>query len=268
MQKIFAKTFEYFLDLIFPIHCLGCGKNREELAARERWICPDCFLKIMPRGEQVCPKCKEASEGGRTHSFCRGDNFLDGLWAAVYYDEFFERAVHDFKFKFIKEISYPLSELMVRSILETQEFGEFQDIVLVNYAKDEEEGIYSDEQKNVKAETILIPVPLHPKRYAMRGFNQSFLLAKNIGEKFALPVREDILSRTKNTKPQSKTSNKEERYKNIESAFLCRKPDEVKGINIIVVDDICTTSATLNECAKELKRCGAKNVWGWVVARK
>lgn len=268
MQKIFTQTFEYFLDLLFPIHCLGCGKNREELAARERWICPDCLAKIAPRGEQVCPKCKELSEGGKTHRFCRDDNFLDGLWAAAYYNDFFKRAVHDFKFKFIKDISYPLSELVIKSILETQEYGDFQNIVLVNFSKDEEEGIYLDEDKNRKTETILIPVPLHRKRYAERGFNQSYLLAKNIGERFSLPVREDVLSRTKNTKPQSKTINQEERWKNIASAFRCAKPEEVKGKNIVIVDDICTTSATLDECAKELKKSGAKKVWGLVVARK
>ncbi|MFA6896973.1 MAG: ComF family protein [Patescibacteria group bacterium] len=268
MQKIISQTFGYFLDLIFPIRCLGCGKNREDLASRERWICPDCFAKIVPRNEQVCPACKEASEGGRTHGFCRETSSLDGLWAAAYYDDFFEKAVHDFKFKFIRDISFPLSELMIKSILETPEFDDLQDVVLANYSKDEEEGLYLDEKKNAKTETILIPVPLHRKRYAERGFNQSYLLAKNIGERFSLPVREDVLLRTKNTKPQSKTANQAERWRNIAGAFHCAKPEEVSGKNIVVVDDICTTSATLDECAKELKKSGAKKVWGLVVARK
>jgi ComF family protein len=268
MQKLFAKFSEYFLDMIFPIQCLGCGKNREDLSARERWICPDCFLKANLRSVQVCPACEKESEGGKTHYACRNKIFLDGLWASVHYDTFIEKAVHDLKFNFIKDISYPLSEIMIKSILETPEYGDFQDMMLVNFSKDEEEGIYSDEMKNKKAETILIPVPLHKRRYNWRGFNQSFLLSKNIGEKFNLPVRQDVMFRVKNTKPQSKTKSEEERRKNIDNAFSCSKPEEVKSNNIILIDDVCTTSSTLNECAKELKKSGAKSVWGLVVARR
>jgi ComF family protein len=268
MQKVLTQTFEYILDLFFPIRCLQCGKNREDLPARERWICPDCLADIHPRSEQVCPGCKEPSFGGATHSYCREDNFLDGLWSAAYYDDFFKKAVHEFKFKFIKDLAFPLSAIMARSILDAQEYGTFQDVILANFAKDEEEGIYLDDRKNKKTDTILIPVPLHRKRYNERGFNQSFLLAKNIGERFALSVREDMLLRIKNTKPQSKTVSREERWENIKSAFICVKGEEVRGKNIVVIDDVCTTSATLNECAKELKRAGAKSVWGLIVARR
>lgn len=268
MQKLFSKAREYFLDMIFPIHCLKCGKNCEDLLAKERWICPDCLSSINVRKEQVCPVCEKESDGGKTHFACRDKTFLDGLWACAYYDNLIEKAVHDFKFNFVRDLSYPLSQIMIKSILETPEFGDFQDLVLVNFSKDEEEGIYSDEEKNKKPETILLPVPLHRKRYNWRGFNQSLLLAKNISERFSLPLQENVLFRVKNTKPQSKTRSEEERRKNINSAFLCPDESFVKNKNFILVDDVCTTSATLNECVKELKRNGAKNVWGLVVARR
>jgi predicted amidophosphoribosyltransferase len=232
------KIFDYFLDMIFPVYCLGCGKNREDLPARERWICPDCLVKINLRAQQVCPVCEKESEGGETHSSCCGKIFLDGLWAAAYYDGFMEKAVHGLKFSFLKDISFSLSEIMIKSILEAPEFGDFQDIILANFSKEEEDGIYLDENRNQKTETVLIPVPLHRKRHNWRGFNQSFLLSKNIGERFSLPVREDILYRTKNTKPQSKTGSEEERRKNIDGAFSCPDADKVKDKNIILVDDI------------------------------
>lgn len=268
MQKFLVQTFEYFLDMIFPIECLGCGKNREELPARDRWICPECLLKVNFRSEQVCPFCEQESEGGKTHYICRDRIFLDGLWAACYYDAFIEKAVHNFKFNFISNISFTLSSMMIKSILDTPEFGDMQDLIFSEKSKDEEVGIYIDEEKNQKAETILVPVPLHRKRYNWRGFNQSILLSKIIADKFGLPVWDNILRRIKNTKPQSMTKNEEERRKNISCAFFCPQLQELKHKNVILVDDICTTSATLNECAKELKKAGAKSVWGLVVARR
>jgi ComF family protein len=268
MSKLSASVMGYFLDLLFPIHCLGCGKNREDLPASARWICPDCLLKIMPREEQICPHCKEMSEGGKTHGACRGKCSLDGLWAGAYYDDLLERAIHDLKFKFIKDIACPLSELMIRSITEAQEYGDFQDMIFASYSKEEEEGIYADEDKNARLETVIVPVPLHERREKERGFNQSALIAGQVGNRFSITVREDILIRVKNTKPQSKTMGQEERWNNIKSAFSCVLPEEIKGKNVIVLDDICTTSATLEECAKELKRAGAGSVWGLVAARK
>jgi predicted amidophosphoribosyltransferase len=134
MSKISVAVAGYFLDLLFPIRCLGCGKNREDLPARQRWICPDCLEKIAPREEQICPDCKEFSEGGKTHGLCRSGFYLDGLWSAAIYDELLKKAVHDFKFKFIKDLSYPLSELMIKSVLEAEEYGEFHDLMLISYA--------------------------------------------------------------------------------------------------------------------------------------
>lgn len=268
MPTISVSVAEYLLDLLFPIHCLGCGKNREDLLAKERWICPDCLAKIVPREEQICPHCKEGSEGGNTHGACRKGCFLDGLWAGAYYDELLEKAIHDFKFRFIRDLAYPLSEIMIRSIRETAEYGAFQDMMFANFAKEEEEGIYTEEKRNAKPETLIVPVPLHRRRSRERGFNQSALLAQAVGARFSLSVRENLLLRVRNTKSQSKTADKVERWRNLENAFLCASPAEAAGKNIVVVDDICTTSATLEQCAGELKRCGARSVWGLVAARK
>lgn len=270
MRKILADAGGYFLDMIFPVYCLGCGINREDLPAPRRWICPECLEKINLRKEQSCPACEKESEGGKTHYSCRNMIFLDGLWASAYYSEseLVEKAVHGLKFDFFREISQPLAGIMSKSIMEAEEFGDFQDMILSSFSKENEEDIYEDEEKNGKTAAVLVPVPLHKKRYNWRGFNQSSLLAGHIGGKFNIPVCEDILARVKNTKPQSQTSGSEERRINISDAFYCISPARAKGKNIILVDDICTTCATLNECAKELKAAGAKNVWGLVVARR
>ena len=94
------------------------------------------------------------------------------------------------------------------------------------------------------------------------------MLSKNIAERFNLPVCEKAIIRKRNTKPQTKIKLMEDRKKNIKGAFLCPDYDLINNKNIVVVDDVCTTSATLNECAIELKKAGAKSVWGLVITRR
>jgi ComF family protein len=273
-MKILLKAKNFILDILFPIQCLGCGIELENLDPKERWICSECLEKIKTRKDQVCPVCEQFSEGGMTHYRCKKETALDGLWVATEYKyEVVSEAIHKFKFNFVKDISFPLSEILIKSILETEEYGDFQDLVLANFSQEsEEEGIYIEEEKNKKAETIIIPVPLHKKRYNWRGFNQAFLLSEYVADKFNLDICDNSLFRKRNTKPQTKIKSMEKRKENIKGAFFILKCSDsenlIKNKNIVIVDDVCTTSTTLGECAKELKKVGAKNVWGLVVARK
>ncbi|MGP8321205.1 MAG: ComF family protein [Methanosarcinaceae archaeon] len=273
MEKL-KKIKNFILDFIFPIKCLGCQREFIKLETKERWICPKCFGKIEIRENQVCPVCEQFSEGGKIHYRCQKKSSLDGLWVATEYKyEIVRRAIHRFKFNFIQEISFPLSEILIKSILETKEYGDFQDLVLGNFSQESgEEKIYFDDEKNQKIETIIVPVPLHKRRYNWRGFNQSFLLSEYLAERFKFDVCDNLLLRKKNTKPQTKIKSMKERMKNIEGAFFVSDNKNIRKIidnkNVIIVDDVCTTSATLGECAKELKKAGANEVWGLVVARR
>ena len=267
-KDMLRKLKNLILDLLFPIQCLECGEEFEDLEPRERWICKKCLEKIKTRTEQVCPVCEKPSEGGETHRRCGKETLLNGLWVAVEYKTASD-AIHKFKFDFIKDISFPLSEIVIKSILEVREFSDFHDLLLSNFSQESgEEEIYTEKEKNKKAETIIVPVPLHKKRYNWRGFNQALLLSEYIAGKFKLPIRKDLLIRKKNTKPQTKIKSMKERRKNIKGAFLCPQSDLVKNKNVIIVDDVCTTLATLDECAIELKKAGAKEIWGLVVARR
>ena len=262
------KLTNFILDLLFPIQCLECGEEFENLEPRERWICKECLEKIETRKEQVCPVCEKSSEEGKTHRKCEKETSLDGLWVAVEYKTVSD-AIHKFKFNFIKDISFPLSEIISKSVLEVQEFSDFHDLLLENFSQESgEEEIYTEEIKNKKVETILVPVPLHQKRYKWRGFNQALLLSEYIANKFNLPVCANLIIRQRNTKPQTKIKSMKERRKNIKGAFFCPQESLVGNKNIIIVDDVCTTLATLNECAIELKKAGAKEVWGLAVARR
>ena len=262
------KLTNLIFDLLFPIQCLECGEEFENLEPRERWICKECLEKIETRKEQVCPVCEKSSEEGKTHRKCKKETSLDGLWVAVEYKTVSD-AIHKFKFNFIKDISFPLSEIITKSVLEVREFSDFHDLLLANFSQESgEEEIYTEKIKNKKAETILVPVPLHQKRYKWRGFNQALLLSEYIADKFNLPVCANLIIRKRNTKPQTKIKSMKERRENIKGAFFCPRESLVKNKNVIIVDDVCTTLATLNECAIKLKKAGAKRVWGLAVARR
>lgn len=113
----------------------------------------------------------------------------------------------------------------------------------------------------------IVPVPLHPRRLRERGYNQSGLLVKELGRLTNLPVIEDSLIRVKEARPQVRASNVKERRKNVASAFICRD-EKVSGKQIILVDDVCTSGATLESCASALKSKGAIMVWGLTLARE
>ena len=258
----------FILDILFPIQCLECGGEFENLEPKERWICGECLEKIETRKEQVCPVCEKSSEGGVTHRECKKETLLNGLWVAAEYKTVSD-AVHKFKFNFIKDISFPLSGIMAKSVLEVRELGDFHNLLLSNFSQESgEEEIYMEKAKNKKTETVIVPVPLHKRRYNWRGFNQALLLSEYIASKFDLLVDENLIIRGRNTKPQTKIKSMEERKKNIKGAFFCPRNNSVKNKNAIIIDDVCTTLATLNECAIELKKAGAKEVWGLVVARR
>lgn len=105
---------------------------------------------------------------------------------------------------------------------------------------------------------VIIPVPMHPSDEFQRGYNQSALLARQISALYGIPYSEELLSKTKRTQAQ-KGLNKQDRIKNIRGCFeahpLC------KDLRIVLVDDVCTTGATLRECARVLKKTGAARVY-------
>jgi len=267
---MFKKIKNFILDLLFPIKCLGCDEEFENLEPKDKWVCRKCFEKIEIKKEQICPACEKQSESGETHHKCRKEISLDGLWIATDFDyKTTKEAIYKFKFRFVKDIYFPLSEIIIKSILKADELGSFHNLILANFSQESgEEEIYLDKNKNKKTETILVPVPLHKRRYNWRGFNQAFLLSQNIAKRFNLSVYEKALIRKINTKPQTKIKLMKDRKKNIKGAFACSQHNLVKNKNVIIIDDVCTTSATLNECAIELKKAGAKTVWGLVITRR
>jgi len=114
---------------------------------------------------------------------------------------------------------------------------------------------------------ILVPVPLHQKRLRERGYNQSSLLARELGKLINLPAVDDCLIRQRHAPPQARTSTVGERQSNVAGAFACRNY-RLQDKQILLVDDVSTSGATLDACAGALKAAGATSVWGLVLARE
>ena len=163
---------------------------------------------------------------------------IDAIRSPYRFNGTIREAVHQLKYRNIRVLAEPMSRL------------------LYNY-------IYYNP---IPGDT-LVPVPLHAKRLKERGYNQSSLIAHNLGKLSELPVVDNCLVRTRHIQPQARTANVDERRENVEGAFSCLT-DELRGKQVILIDDVSTSGATMNACAHALKEAGASTVWGLVVARE
>lgn len=107
---------------------------------------------------------------------------------------------------------------------------------------------------------IIIPVPLHRLKNAERGYNQSYYIAKGIASKLNIPIHEKLVKREKYTESQTKLGINERRQ-NVTGIFSVKRTSKLKGKNIVIVDDVITTGATISELAKVLKNAGAEKVY-------
>jgi len=148
------------------------------------------------------------------------------------------QAIHQLKYRNLRALVIPLAKLL-------------HDYLIAN---------------PISAE-ILVAVPLHPKRLRERGYNQSGLLAQELGKLTNLPLAEGCLIRRHHTPPQARTATVEERQSNIADAFVCRD-HRLRDKTVLLIDDVSTSGATLDACAAALKDAGAGSVWGLVVARE
>ncbi len=249
-RTFLEQLYVFILDLLFPVYCLGCGCEGE-------WICEACSEKIELLKKQACPVCGAESRTGARCFNCRAKTELDGVIAATAFwgkdkkESLVKEAIHVFKYRFVKDLAGPLAAIIIRQIRNRQ------------IVKTKEAFIFGPDMDN----KIIIPVPLHSKRFRWRGFNQAELLADNIAAHFRLPFAKTALIRQKNNIPQAEVRDRRERIENIKDAFVCAEAEKIKDKTVILVDDVATTSATLGECAKALKSSGAKEVWGVVAAR-
>jgi len=234
MGNLLVNFANFLLNILFPKFCLGCKKEGS-------YLCQDCLATIEIMEYLFCPGCQKRVLSGRPCKSCQRFLKLDGLYFAASYQNYLIKELLN-KFKYgplIKELVEPLTSLIITHflILGKQNFSEFS----------------------------LVPIPLEKRRLGWRGFNQAEEIAKELAEYLKIPLFTKALIKIKKTLPQVEAKDKNQRKENIIGAFFCK--NNVKDKKILLVDDVYTTGATMNEVARILKKAGAKKVWGVVVAR-
>ena len=223
---------ELVVDCFFPQRCVGCGKIGG-------FLCTSCKEKLPKLVPPFCPRCGRPQVSGILCPSCRQrQSQIDGIRSPFRFEEMIREAIHQLKYHNLRAISHCLAELLADYLVANPLPGE-----------------------------MLIPVPLHPKRLRERGYNQSSLLAQELGKLINLQVIEDCLIRVKEARPQVKAASVEERRQNVIDAFVSRD-GRVSSKQIILIDDVCTSGATLESCATALKSKGAISVWGLTLARE
>lgn len=247
-QNMLEYITEGVVNLIFPLDCRICEKPIRE--SKGYSICENCFKTIELIDKPYCVKCGKPFLIS-TDSFKQDREILCADCKRKKYSFEFARSVgiyrgvlreciHLFKYYGEKKLAEPLGELLIDYLVRNQEFK--------------------------KGIDLIIPVPLHKNDLKERGFNQSILLSRVIGNYFSIPVKEEILIKKKLTSSQVNLS-KKEREKNILKVFSVNKPAEIREATILILDDIFTTGSTVEECAKELKKAKAKNIFILTLAR-
>jgi ComF family protein len=226
------KQFETgVLDLLFPPRCVGCGSSGG-------FLCVPCLSALPFLPFPLCAKCGKPLSYGTVCYDC--ENYLfafDGIRSLSPYHGVVRQAILQFKYQNVKALAVQLAQLMGKYI----------------------------NSHPLPADT-LVPVPLHPRRLRERGYNQSSLLSRELSRLVPLPVVEGALLRARNTPAQTKTNSVQNRHSNVAGAFTCRGR-RVVGKRILLIEDVCTSGATLNACAIVLKSAGAISVWGLTMAR-
>lgn len=221
-------------DILFPSSCLGCGREGS-------FLCDACLRAIPLNESQACPVCKKPSPYGKTHAGkCASQTPLSGLIVAARYtgNPLLDKAIAQFKYRYSRELAEQLGRLLRTAVERNGGTGEGW---------------------------IIVPIPLHPSRKRWRGFNQAEALADEVGKALGAPVAH-LLERRKKTRQQAKLS-RAERLENVKEAFVLSDTPGTIPERILLIDDVSSTLATLEEAAKVLRDAGCAEITGAVLAR-
>lgn len=224
------------LDFVFPVFCLGCNKEGE-------WLCGGCLDDFLKQSfVQACPVCHLNNNSGLLCLTCKPNSYLDKHFAAIEYgeDKLSGKIIHTFKYEYIESVFFVLEKVIEKYLSEN-----------------------TDKFSNID---FVVPVPLHPRRSAERGFNQAELIANKVAFCLKKEMRKDLIVRKKYTSNQAHLG-REDRMKNISGAFGLSSDLNIKDKNILLVDDVFTTGSTMQECAKVLKDTEVSCVIGFTIVR-
>ena len=205
-----------FISLLFPRLCYACGNH---LLRNEALICTECYV-VIPRTNY------HAEDMNPVAQLFWGRCMIKKAAAFSFYNKGsrIRNLVHNLKYKGIKEIGYELGRIYALSLRSSVFITDID---------------------------LIIPVPLHPSKKRIRGFNQSEIISTGISDVTGLPLDTGSLARTAVTATQTRRS-RYERWTNVEGIFKVTGPEKIRGRHILLVDDVITTGSTIESCANEL----------------
>jgi ComF family protein len=229
---------------LYPDDCRICDQPLKELSRVP--VCRACLNKPEPlAAEYFCVQCRSPflsrfplDEQGRCALCRRGLRGFDAAYSFGFYEAELRQLIHLFKYGRVRTLAAPLGRLLARALPREQSFD------------------------------VIIPMPLYWRKRWQRGFNQSELLAREIGRRTNTPVK-NALRRVRNTAAQAGLTSAKRRV-NVSGAFQARKRaavDAINGRRVLLIDDVMTTGATAASCARALLRAGARQVTLLTLAR-
>ena len=212
------------LKLFYPSRCAFCGKVIEN----NRMLCNFCETEAKCI-EQSCTKCGLPKENCR----CRVNNYLFAGAIGVFLNEgIAQRGIYNLKFN----ERYSAADFFASKMAQ----------------------LYTKHFPNVVADFVC-PVPMHKSGLVDRGYNQADLLAKRVAKNLKTPYKHNLLEKCVKTKTQHSITSYKERVENVKGAY--KATTSLDGKTVLLIDDIRTSAATLNECSKQLRLAGATNVY-------
>lgn len=240
---MFRSWRDNFINLIYPLSCLICKIRLNPLS--DKPLCEVCWNKIefiLPPFCRVCGKHLPAKS--QNHVFlckdCQTSSYFYRCAHSVcIYDGIIKECIHLFKYKSKLSLIKPLAKLMINFA------HNFLDMENIN---------------------LILPVPLHRVKQRQRQFNQANLLAKSLAKAFSKELQDKLLIRIEAGVAQVNLP-RTERLKNVRGAFKVQDAKSLENKNILLVDDVLTTKATANECARMLLEAGANRIDVFTLAR-
>jgi ComF family protein len=229
-----------FASLLYPSVCTICGESVEP----GEYLCSDCDDKVIRIVPPFCERCSEPFAGAITGPFecanCAHRNLhFDAAVAAYRSRGIVRRIVLDFKYGRQVHLRHLVGHWL-RAALD-------------------------DARLRDRHFDVIVPVPLHSGRERERGFNQAALLADLVSAEMSI-LAKPMLERTRYTTTQT-AFDRSERMENLRGAFRLRKGADVRGLRVLLIDDVLTTGSTVSECARVLKEAGASSVHAATAAR-
>lgn len=223
---------EKILNIVFPEKCIFCKQTYGSV------LCDKCLLTARFLDSDYCIYCEKLSINGVTHSRCIKDTGPDQIISVFLYQGIVRGCIKFAKYKSkeflaLKKLSRYCADYFYRYNFDFSDF-------------------------------VVVPIPVSKKRYKSRGFNQAQLISEIVAKKLKIKHQNSILTRTLH-KPAQYKGSRIKRFENVKNVF---KVNGKVSSNILLVDDICTTGATLLEASSVLKKAGAKKVFCFTIAKK